>query len=77
LPFRFGEGYGLEFRPTKNESEFYDLLLKKKNFELINEIRIKDLQLDPLTKDEMQELQGNQVQPDGTNQNPLFTKGVE
>lgn len=76
LPFRFGDGYNLAFDITKSEVEKYDLLTKKKGFYTINEIRVNDLNEDPLEGDQYNEIEG-QGKPDGSEQNPMFTKGIQ
>jgi hypothetical protein len=77
LPFRWGDNYELTFESEDSERAQLELLQLKKGFYTINEIRVNDLNILPLSPDS----NGNPyndladvAKPDGSTQSPLNFK---
>ncbi len=78
IPFRFGEGYELEFGLDENEDEEIDLILKKQQAGLLTQNETRELKLlSTFDGDEYNLPVGDsQSQPDGSQQSPFNFRGV-
>ena len=81
LPFRFGTGWKLEYKPGKNELEDMEILQRKVNTGLfaVNELRVNELNEMPFPDPQFDvpPSQGAGTgQPDGSNINPFNVKGL-
>lgn len=73
IPFRFGNGFTMEYSKGKSEIEDLEALQRKVNLGLYstNELRVDELNESPFEGEEFDKPQGAQTSPDGSPFNPF------
>jgi hypothetical protein len=79
LPYRFGSGWNVDYKLSKDDTEEIAKVAAKiaSGVYAVNEVREYDLNFDPFPEDEFNRPPGQQKQPDGSSVSPFNFKGIE